>query len=132
MCDNEDTDHSAPKRLRSSEAQQFDFRKHCLFCPAVSVCPLTSEYDAKIPMERRKRAFQIRSNVKADGIEYKQYILDIRGMKNLVRLYKKGYSVQWEICMLQMHAATNRAEPVSWLHVVLNMVVIMGVSRQMI
>ena len=36
-----------------------------------------TEYDAKIPEQHRKRAFKIRSTVKADGHEYKQYILDI-------------------------------------------------------
>ena len=41
-----------------------------------------TEYDAKVPEQHRKRAFKIRSTVKADGHEYKQYILDICQKRN--------------------------------------------------
>lgn len=81
-CVDDDNAQGAPKRLRSSVHELFDFKKHCLFCHTVNVCLLASEYDAKIPKEHRKRAFQIRSSVKADGHEYKQYILDICQTRN--------------------------------------------------
>lgn len=81
-CDNDDSEESAPKRLRSTISDRFDFRKHCLFCLDVNPCLLMSEYDPKTPEVRRKRAFLIRSDVKADGQEYKQYILDICQKRN--------------------------------------------------
>ena len=37
------------KRMRSSTGSNYDFRKHCLFCPDVSICMLPHEYDAKLP-----------------------------------------------------------------------------------
>lgn len=36
-CLDDDNEKSAPKRLRSSLANQFDFKKHCLFCPTISL-----------------------------------------------------------------------------------------------
>ena len=58
-CGDDDNEQSAPKRLRSSVGEQFDFKKHCLFCPTVSVCLLESEYDAKVSKKWHKQAFQI-------------------------------------------------------------------------
>ena len=35
--DSDDNEQSAPKRLRSSTSDVFNFKKHCLFCPSMSV-----------------------------------------------------------------------------------------------
>ena len=65
--DDVDNDQSAPKRLLSSVCDLFIFRTHCLFCPTVARCLFVTEYDAKVSEQHRKRAFKIRSTVKADG-----------------------------------------------------------------
>ena len=46
-CDNDDNEESAPKRLRSSVTDRFDYRKHCLFCLNVYAFLLASEHDPK-------------------------------------------------------------------------------------
>ena len=50
-----------PKRSRDSV--RFDFRKHCLFCHDVKDCILPSEYDTKVPSERRTPAYNVRTVV---------------------------------------------------------------------
>ena len=47
-CVTDDSEQSVPKRLRSSVGEQFDFQKHCLFCPDITICLLASECDSKI------------------------------------------------------------------------------------
>jgi len=82
--DSDDNEQSAPKRLRSSTSDVFNFKKHCLFCPSVSECLLASEYNVKIPLKHRKHVFEIRSTTTVGGCEYKQYILDICEKRNYV------------------------------------------------
>ena len=100
-----DDQESAPKRLRSGP-ETFDFRKHCLFCPDVSVCILTSEYDPKVPQDRRKSAFLISIAEHANHEEYKQFILDVCSKRN----DELGETVRQRVlgAVADLHAADAR------------------------
>ena len=63
-----DDEQSTPKRLQYGD--RFDFKKHCLFCPDITVCVLTLEYDSKVPKDHHKKAFLIHTDEKANGQEY--------------------------------------------------------------
>jgi len=82
LHDSDDNEQSAPKRLRSSTSDVFNFKKRCIFCSSVSECLLASEYNVKIPLKQRKHAFEIKSTTTVNGRKYKQYILDICEKRN--------------------------------------------------
>ena len=76
-----ESSESAPKK-RSRTSNVFDFRKHCLFCPDVSICTLIEEYDPKVPHVRRRKAYLVRTDKNASGADFKQYILNICDLRN--------------------------------------------------
>ena len=55
------------KRMRSSTACAFEFRKHCLFCPNVTTCKLLHEYDDKVPHQYRIPASLVTTDKMADA-----------------------------------------------------------------
>ena len=80
-------------RKKSRKDTQFDFRKHCLFCPEIKEFMLPSEYDKKVPLHRRIPAYVVRSVIKLSqdangnmlkkqGKKYKEYILEICDMRD--------------------------------------------------
>ena len=79
---NDDNKYDDPevgtKRMRSSTACAFEFRKHCLFCPYVTTCKLSHEYDDKVPHQYRIPASLVTTDKMAHAkTTYKEYLLDI-------------------------------------------------------
>ena len=81
-------------KKRSRKENQFDFRKHCLFCPDIKECLLPSEYVKKVPLDRRVAAYNVRTVVmnclqgengevlKKKGKKYKDHIIQICDSRN--------------------------------------------------
>lgn len=102
----EENDHTPSKRKRLRTDDAFDFRKHCLFCPSITECVLSDEYDSRTPKAYRKEAYLIRSNTHKEGVEFKQYILDVCSNRN----DKLGEIVQGRVIRAvgDLHAADAR------------------------
>ena len=68
----------AVKRLRTSAGRDtFEFDKHCLFCCDTTPCILPHEYDPKVPHQYRTPSSKVSTDKMADGVTYKQYLLDL-------------------------------------------------------
>ena len=53
---------------------KFDFRKNCLYCLTPRSCILPCEYDANIPISRRKSAYLVRTDFDKYGRQFTDVI----------------------------------------------------------
>ena len=100
------------KLLRSDDpvddsGMNFDFKTHCLFCMNPSPCKLPCEYDAKVPLSRRKSACLVRSDVDKNGRAVTNVII----AKCCERNDSLGHVVKARVesmCQSDLHAADAR------------------------
>ena len=61
---------TSSKKLRGDN---FNFRKHCLFCIKVTPCILPNEYDPKISRQRYEPASKVATDKLPTGSKFKTY-----------------------------------------------------------